>query len=96
MTETAEKKALLDWYVEAGVDETIGNAPVDRLVTAQSAADPAQKAQAVRAGGLRFAKPRLRRLCNRVTPRFRPRRKSPPRHRHSMNCAPPSKPTVVR
>ena len=26
MTETAEKKALLDWYVEAGVDETIGNA----------------------------------------------------------------------
>ena len=46
MTET---KALLDWYVEAGVDETIGNAPVDRFVTAQSAADPAQKAQAVRA-----------------------------------------------
>ena len=26
MTETAKKKALLDWHVEAGVDETIGDA----------------------------------------------------------------------
>ena len=47
MTETAEK-ALLDWYVEAGVDETIGNAPVDRFVTAQSAADRPKSAGAVR------------------------------------------------
>ena len=55
MTETAEKKALLDWYVEAGVDETIGNAPVDRFVTAQSAAEPAQKAQVQSAPETDFA-----------------------------------------
>ena len=36
----AEKKALLDWYVEAGVDETIGDTPVDRFTAATS---PAQK-----------------------------------------------------
>ena len=44
MTETAEK-SVARLVCRGRGDETIGNAPVDRFVTAQSAADPAQKAQ---------------------------------------------------
>lgn len=46
MIGTAETRALLDWYVEAGVDETIGDAPVDRFSTPPPAA--AQPAPAAR------------------------------------------------
>ena len=37
----AAKKALLDWYVTAGVDETIAEEPVDRFSAASSEAAPA-------------------------------------------------------
>ena len=40
----AAKKALLDWYITAGVDETIAEEPVDRFAAAPPAAEtsPAQ------------------------------------------------------
>ena len=34
-----EKKALLDWYIATGVDETIGEEPINRF----AAAAPPQK-----------------------------------------------------
>lgn len=37
----AAKKALLDWYVTAGVDETIAEEPVDRFAAASAAAPAA-------------------------------------------------------
>lgn len=58
MSGSVEKKALLDWYVEAGVDETIGDAPVDRFAAApppvqtatptQAASQPPSKPAALR------------------------------------------------
>jgi uracil-DNA glycosylase len=40
----AAKRALLDWYVTAGVDETIAEEPVDRFAVAPPAAAPANTA----------------------------------------------------
>lgn len=37
MDSVAEKKALLDWYMAAGVDETIAEQPVDRFAAAATA-----------------------------------------------------------
>lgn len=38
MEDRSATKALLDWYVTAGVDETIGDAPVDRFALAPAEA----------------------------------------------------------
>jgi uracil-DNA glycosylase len=39
MESVPEKKALLDWYLAAGVDETIADLPVDRFASAAFAAE---------------------------------------------------------
>jgi uracil-DNA glycosylase len=45
MDSVAEKKALMDWYVAAGVDETIADSPVDRFASAALAAETPVAAQ---------------------------------------------------
>ncbi len=63
MENVAEKKALLDWYLAAGVDETITDAPVDRFASAalaaetSAAASPAGNAGAVREAQTNFTPP---------------------------------------
>jgi len=56
MESIAEKKALLDWYMAAGVDETIAESPVDRFASAALAAEaPAATQQAGNGGAVREA-----------------------------------------
>ena len=63
MENVAEKKALLDWYLTAGVDETITDAPVDRFASTalaaetSAAASPAGNAGAVREAQTNFTPP---------------------------------------
>lgn len=49
MEDKAATKALLDWYVTAGVDETIGDDPVDRFALAPAAAMPAENGASAQA-----------------------------------------------
>ena len=37
MADRSPSRALLDWYLEAGVDECIGEAPVDRFADREPA-----------------------------------------------------------
>ncbi|MFT5486530.1 MAG: uracil-DNA glycosylase family 4 [Paracoccaceae bacterium] len=63
MDNVAEKKVLLDWYVAAGVDETIAEEPVNRFAAAMAAAvaapetSPASNDSAVHEAQTTFAPP---------------------------------------
>ena len=56
MDSVAEKKALLDWYVAAGVDETITEEPVNRFAVVPAAA-PVENAGVVREAQTAFKAP---------------------------------------